>query len=300
MGTTWSVRAFAPSGSDMARFEAAIEALFAEIVAQMSPWEPGSLLNRFNDLPPNAQLELPTHFAAVLDGALKVAEETDGAFDPTLGALVDLWGFGAKPPARLPPLDVELNKARDCIGWRKLVRDGALLLQPGGMRLDLNGVAKGYAVDQVLALAKNAALPACLVEIGGELSGYGVKPDGEPWWVELEQPPGASFERTLAALYNLAIATSGDYRRHAFVEDRIITHTLSPETGRPIANGVASVAVLHPSCMYADAYATALTVMGAERALTFANAIQLPALIATHQNTSIAECISNAASEMLG
>ncbi|HVK80577.1 MAG TPA: FAD:protein FMN transferase [Verrucomicrobiae bacterium] len=300
MGTTWSVRAFAPPGFNTPRFQADIEALFADIIAQMSPWAPNSLINHFNNLPTGAWLALPAHFNAVLDGALQIAEQSNGAFDPTLGALVDLWGFGATPPAHLPPTDHELNTAHAHVGWQKLTRDGARLRQPGGLRLDLNGVAKGYTVDQVIALAKNASLPACLVEIGGELSGYGVKPDGQPWWVELEQPPGANFERTIAALYNLAIATSGDYRRTAQVGDRIISHTLSPTSGQPIDNNVASVAVLHPSCMYADAYASVLTVLGAEKAIAFANTIKLPTLIAVRTESAIVEHVSEAAAAMLG
>ena len=300
MGTNWSVRAFVPVGFNTQRLDADIETLFADIVAQMSLWANGSAINRFNDLPAGAWLELPGRFNAVLDAALEVAAQTDGAFDPTLGALVDVWGFGAKPPARDFPNEEELRLARANAGWCKLTRDGAKLLQPGGLRLDLNGVAKGYAVDQVLALAKLAALPSCLVEIGGELSGFGVKPGGQPWWVELEQPPGAVAARTLAALFDLSIATSGDYRRRAIIAGRTISHTISPETGAPIENDIASVTVLHRSCMYADAYASALTVMGVTPAIAFANAHGLPALILRRTPNGFEESVSEAAAAMLG
>lgn len=300
MGTSWSLRAFAPTGFSTQRLEADIDTLFADIIAQMSPWAYGSSINRFNDLPAGAWLELPAHFNAVLDAALEVAAQTDGAFDPTLGALVDLWGFGARKPARDVPSEEELRQARANAGWRKLTRDGAKLRQPGGLRLDLNGVAKGYAVDQVAALAKRASLPSCLVEIGGELSSYGVKPGGQPWWVELEQPPGAEKQRTLAALFDLSIATSGDYRRNAIVAGRAISHTISPETGAPIDTEIASVTVLHRSCMHADAYASALTVMGAARGIAFANSHTLPAFILKRTPEGFEESVSAAAAAMLG
>lgn len=292
MGTTWSVRAFAPAGFPASRFMADIEALFADIIQQMSPWAPGSVINQFNDLPAGAWLELPAHFNTVVDCALEVAAQCDGAFDPTLGALVDLWGFGAFPSQREVPTDEDVSVALSRAGWRRLVRDGAKLLQPGGLRLDLNGVAKGYAVDQVIALAKHACLPACLVDIGGELSGYGVKPDAQPWWVELEQPPGADTPRTLVALFDHTIATSGDYRRNTIVHGQILSHTISSLTGRPIENGVTSLSVLHKSCMWADAYASAITVLGAERGMQFADALDICATIATHDAAGVREALS--------
>jgi FAD:protein FMN transferase len=292
MGTTWSVRAFAPAGFPASRFMADIEALFADIIEQMSPWAPGSVINQFNDLPAGAWLELPAHFNTVLDCALKVAAQSDGAFDPTLAALIDLWGFGAQTPAREQPTDDEIATALSQSGWRKLQRDAAKLRQPCGLRLDLNGVAKGYAVDQLTALAKRAGLPSCLAEIGGELSGYGVKPDGQPWWVELEQPPGADTPRTLVALFDHTIATSGDYRRNTVVHGQVLSHTISPLTGRPIENGVASVSVLHKSCMWADAYASAITVLGAERGMQFADALDICATIVTHDAAGVREALS--------
>jgi thiamine biosynthesis lipoprotein len=299
MGTTWRVRAFASAGFPASSFRADIEALFADIIQQMSPWASGSVINRFKELPAGTWLALPAHFNAVLDCALEVAAQSDGAFDPTLGALVDIWGFGAQAPAREQPTDDEIATALSQSGWRQLQRDAAKLRQPGGLRLDLNGVAKGYAVDQVIALAKHAGLPACLVEIGGELRGYGVKPDGQPWWVELEQPPGAHTSRTLVALFDIAIATSGDYRRNAVVDGDMISHTISPLTGRPVNNRVASISVLHTSCMQADAYASAITALGVESGLALAHAHDLAAFTLTRTSTGFSEAMSAAAEQML-
>lgn len=299
MGTNWTLRAFAPPGFNADRLNSDIQALFAGIIAQMSPWVADSGINRFNNLTAGGWFDLPEHFAAVIDGALAVAERSNGAFDPSLGALVDLSGFGAQPLAHETPSAEVLHEALICAGWRKLERDGARLRQPGGLRLDLNGVAKGYAVDQAIAIAKRASLPACLIEIGGELSGYGVKPDGQPWWVELERPDGANTARTLAALFDLSIATSGDYRRYVFVDEVRISHTLSPATGRPLVNNVASVSVLHASCMQADAYATALQVLGPIEGMALADALGLAALMTVRDGPLLTEHISRAAVDLM-
>jgi thiamine biosynthesis lipoprotein len=296
MGTSWSVHGFAAPHFDGARFERDIEALFADIIAQMSPWAPGSLINRFNDLAAGESLELHPHFAAVLECALEIAAQTQGAFDPTLGALVDLWGFGAAPPAHAAPMHEAIASALNASGWRKLRRDGGRLVQPGGLRLDLNGIAKGYAVDQLADLAARAGLLSYLVEIGGELKGAGVKPDGQPWWVELESPhTDGAQPRTLVALHNLAVASSGDYRRFAIVEDARISHTISPIDGRPIATDVAAVSVLHTSCMHADAYATALQVLGPTAAIDLADALNLAVLLVTRTPEGYVETLSREA-----
>lgn len=300
MGTTWRLRAFASQGFDAPRFKADLNALFDDFIAQMSLWALGSAINRFNDLPADAWLDLPVRFQAVLARALAVAEETDGAFDPTIGALVDLWGFGARSIVTETPDLSALDRAKQAAGWRAIERDGsARIRQPGGVRLDLNGIAKGHAVDEASLLATRAGLSSHLMEIGGELRGVGVKPDGEPWWVDIEQPPNSTSARTVAALYNLAIATSGDYRRNAIVDGQSISHTLAPETGRPLTNGVASVTVVHASCMQADAYATALQVLGPERGIAFADAKQIAALMLVRKDGGFSEYISAAAERML-
>jgi thiamine biosynthesis lipoprotein len=138
--------------------------------------------------------------------------------------------------------------------------------QPGGARLDLSAIAKGYAVDSVAQRLASEGLVSYLVEIGGELRGRGVKPDGQPWWVSVEPPPGCPLQVT-SALSGWAIATSGDYRRFFEHGGRRYAHTLDPRTGRPLDDPPASVSVLHAECMAADAWSTALMVLGAGRGL---------------------------------
>jgi thiamine biosynthesis lipoprotein len=266
----------------------------------MSGWEPDSDLSRFNRAPAGTWQALPEEFFAVLDCALAVAVESDGAFDPCIGRLVDLWGFGPQPgPAGGPPGADLLAAARGGTDWRKLRLDvpGRRVLQPGGASLDLAGIAKGYAVDLVAEHLAAAGVSAFLVEIGGELRGHGVKPDGMPWWVELETPPGeelpgAEDEEPVAALHGLAVATSGNYRRYFRHGGRHYGHTLDPRTGWPVSERLASVTVLHPSCMRADALATALSVLGPEAGLEHARRHGIAALFLTREAGRLREHMS--------
>ena len=136
------------------------------------------------------------------------------------------------------------------------------MIQPGGLSLDLSGIAKGYAVDVLADLLTGFDIFHALVEIGGELVGRGVRPDGEPWWVDLEDPPGVVLPRLRIALHGVAVATSGNYRRGA--------HTLDPHSGQSADNGIRSVSVIHRTALEADAWATALTVLGPERGMDLA------------------------------
>jgi thiamine biosynthesis lipoprotein len=300
MGTTWSVRLIAPPTTDAQALTAMAQRVLDEVVRQMSPWDPLSDLSRFNRAAASGWTALPPAFALVLRAALEIAERTDGAFDPTLGALVDLWGFGPRPFSGAPPRAQDIADAREAAGWRRVTLDGDSLFQPGGLRLDLNGIAKGFAVDQVAAALDRAGVRSYLVEVGGELRGTGAKPDGQPWWVELERPPTANDGlRTLVALHGLSVATSGDYRRFFEHGGRRYAHTLDPATAAPVANPTVSVAVLDASCMRADAYATALTVMAPDAALGFATEHGLAAMILAHGPTGLEERLSPALSAML-
>jgi FAD:protein FMN transferase len=270
LGTSWTVRAVGDP-ADGPRLTAAVREEIARVDEQMSHWRPDSALSRFNAADTGEAHALPGPFAGVLAYALSLAQETDGAFDPTLGALVNLWGFGPPGPRADVPTDADIQTARAAGGWRRFQQDGdARWIQPGGLRLDLSGVAKGFAVDAVSERLTAEDASHHLVEIGGELRGHGIKPDGRPWWVELEQPPGLDAPRMLAALHGLSVATSGDQVRVFEHDGRAFSHTLDGRTGRPVDNGVASVTVLHASAMQADALASALTVMGPAVGMAYA------------------------------
>lgn len=263
MGTFWRVRMALPHRVDQAIVRAAIEARLADIVAQMSHWEPSSVLSAFNRSAPGSWTSLPADFSCVIACGLAIAERSDGAFDPAIGRLTDAWGLGPRKVA-VPPSPADIAEARRHSGWNRLAYDhkAERLRQPGGVWLDLSGIAKGHAVDAVAdLLARNGVFHA-MVEIGGECVGRGMRPDGDPWWVEAETPDGFTLPPLRIALHQLAIATSGDYFAGA--------HTIDPATGRPAIHATTSVSVLHESCMMADAWASALLVLPPDAAMAVA------------------------------
>ncbi|MBW8756872.1 MAG: FAD:protein FMN transferase [Burkholderiales bacterium] len=279
MGTTWRVHLVAAPALRREPVRLAIQSALDEVVAQMSSWEPDSDLGRFNRAAAGSWHALPAHFHAVLACAREVAERSAGAFDPTAGALVDAWGFGPAPRHGVPDAAM-LSDARRAAGWHRLDIDPArrALRQPGGLALDLSAIAKGFGVDLVAHRLQALGIADHLVDVGGELRGAGVKPDGQPWWVELEQPDGdRGGERTLLALHDLSVATSGDYRRWFEHEGTRYSHTIDPRDGRPIRHGLASVTVIHADCMHADAWSTALNVLGPDPAVALADRLGLAA-----------------------
>jgi thiamine biosynthesis lipoprotein len=291
MGTAWSLQWVAPA-LPLVDVRREVEAILGKIVAQMSPWEPGSDLSRFNRAPAGRWQELPTEFAAVLDYALQLAEESGGAFDPTIAGLVEAWGFGPGGARAVPPPAERLALPQ---GWHRLAatREGKRLMQPGGIEIDLCAVAKGYAVDCVTEHLLARDCRSFLVEIGGELRGEGVKPDGMPWWVGVEAPrrlgPEDAWFDTVVALNGLAAATSGGYRRCSGAGERRRHHIIDPRTGSPADNDVLAVTVLHPQCMYADALATALLVLGEAEGLAYASARDIAALLSVERGGRIAQ-----------
>jgi FAD:protein FMN transferase len=301
MGTSWSVRFVAPEASVLRPIEQAVEAVLGRVVAQMSQWEPGSDLTRFNRSVPGTWQHLPADFLHVLRAALDVAEKSGGAFDPAMGALTELWGFGAGGPVATPPSSDRIAEAL-ASGGRGQIELEPLLFRARRARaaaLDFSGIAKGYAVDAVAAALLAHGIHDFLVEIGGELRGAGVKPDGQPWWVELEAVPGSALSPLRVALHELSVATSGDYRRGFADDGRHYSHTLDPRTGAPLDNGVASVTVLHEQAMYADAWATALTVLGPDQGAALAAREGLAARLVVRTPDGFAEQLSPALQAML-
>ena len=304
MGTGWSARLMLPPGVEL-DLEAAFERELDLVVAQMSHWDPDSLLSRYNAAPAGSWHALPPAFYEVMAYALAVREQSGGAYDPAAGALVNLWGFG--PIARFDQAGFYAPDAQavaDALAHRararvELDRAGRRLLQPGGALLDLSAVAKGYAVDRLALCLERQGVHHYLVEIGGELRGAGVKGDGQPWWVEIEGVPDADGAarpgpQAVVALHGLAVATSGDYRRYFHQAGQRRSHTLDPRSGYPIAHSLASVTVLAPSCMQADALSTALTVLGPDAGMAWAETHGLAARFLLRRGGALAELTSPA------
>ena len=300
MGTSWCVKLVASSRADPHALHAGIQERLDRVVAQMSSWETDSDLSRYNRAAAGTWHRLPHEFFEVLSCALAIARDSEGAYDPTIGALVETWGFGASRQARAIPAEAGLSAARADAGWRRLLlrEETSSALQPGRVQLDLSAIAKGYGVDLVARHLRDIGIDAALIEVGGELYGYGRKPDGRAWQVLVEASPweGAddAFDPRVVALEGIAVATSGDHW-HAFEQQgRRYSHILDPRTGRPVAHAPAAVTVIAADAMRADAWATALTVMGEDAGYEFAQSRNLAARFVTHMAEGRAERMTDA------
>ncbi|WP_109809309.1 FAD:protein FMN transferase [Sphingosinithalassobacter portus] len=302
MGTQWSARIVVPPSGLPAATGRAITRSLDGVIAEMSHWDPASDIRRVNQDRHGGWQSVPPAFAHVLAAAIDVSERSKGAFDPAMGRLADLWGFGPSGPRTSVPDDVAIAEAMAASGVSAVEFDRARLRlrRTRPVHFDFSGIAKGYAVDALADALRTLGLTDFLVEIGGELIGEGIKPDGQPWWVALEQPPGITAPPIRIALHGVAVATSGDYVRGFDMAGRRYAHTLDPRTGRPITHGVVSVSVIHRECMLADAWATALTVLGPDAGMALATRQELAAHMLVRTGETISERVSPAFAQMLG
>jgi thiamine biosynthesis lipoprotein len=267
MGTIWSAQFAERHDADREAILADIQTELDLVIDQMSTWMPDSVISRYNSAPADTWHVLPEAFAEVLTAALELADATDGSYDPTVGPLVEAWGFGPAGARIEPPDRDTLAAARDRVGWYALhfERDTNRLWQPGGVQLDLSSIAEGYAVDRIGRALQRHGIHDYLVEIGGELRARGERPDGLPWRIAIEQPHADASPSLVLPLRDLAIATSGDYRKFFEFQGRRYSHTIDPHTGWPVDHGLAAVTVVASDCMVAGSTATALSVMGPDR-----------------------------------
>jgi thiamine biosynthesis lipoprotein len=293
MGTRWRVQLCAPQRAPLQTLHAGVQAQLDTVVAQMSTWKPESDISRYNRAPAGSWHALPNAFSTVLRCALEVAAASDGAYDPTVAPLVALWGFGADGGEdRRVPDDAAIANALARSGWRRIVFDveTGLVQQPGDAALDLSAIAKGFGVDAVADWLRGQGIAAALVDVGGELSGYGRKPDGECWRVLVEAAPDDDENEDapcVIALDGCAAATSGDHWHRFEADGRHYSHTLDPRNGRPVAQAPAAVTVIAADAMHADAWATALTVLGADAGHALAEAHGLAARFVVRTDGSI-------------
>lgn len=270
MGTRWSLRFDNPRMVALEEVRASVQDALDRVVSQMSTWERDSAISRFNRSEAGSRHTLEPEFNEVLACALGWAAASGGAIDPSIGTLVALWGFGAHADASpAPPSPAALARALDLVGWQRLALDASTrsVVQPGGVALDLSGIAKGFAVDHAADALRSVGLSDFLVEVGGELLAVGRRPGGGPWQVAVEAFHGLTLPVPLA---DMAVATSGDRWHVREHQGRRWSHTLDPRTGTPSNHELASVTVLHRSCMQADALATVLTVLGPQEGEAFA------------------------------
>lgn len=271
MGTTYRVVYLDGERRD---FKASIDSLLIVFNQSLSTYIPDSELSQFNRRD-SLIFGLP-YMLPVLKKSQEVYGRSSGAFDPTVGPLVNAWGFG--PEGATPKDSIDINQLLPLVGFDKISFDEEMVRksQPG-VYLDFSAIAKGYAVDVVASLLEERGISNMLVEIGGELVARGVNDKGEIWKVGINQPDQDDFTNELfsiVALDNKALATSGNYRNYYEIDSVRYSHTIDPRTGYPVQHGLLSATVVAPDCMTADAYATALMVMGTENAILLLNQLE--------------------------
>mgnify|MGYP005836509309 CR=1 FL=1 len=276
MGTSYLVKIadFSKQTHQPQTVQSKIDSVLILVNGQMSTYLPNSEISRFNRPDYEGAMFVSPAFMQVLCTARQIYDESHGAFDPTVGPLVNLWGFGPKGMIDRPPPQAAIDSVREFVGFDRveIIDDSTIAKQDARIELDLNAIAKGYGVDVVAELLSSLGYRHFLVEIGGEVVVRGLKGD-KKWRVGVDRPrfgavPGQDLE-TIIGISDAALATSGDYRNYFVSDDQTYSHTIDPLTGRPIVNGVASATVIAPNCMLADAMATAIMVMGAEKGLAW-------------------------------
>jgi thiamine biosynthesis lipoprotein len=277
MGTRWSALFFTDADFDPAPLSEALQAAVDEVDAQMSTWNPASDLMGLNAAPVGLWVKVPGQLAEVLRLGLGIGRASGGVFDIGLGDAVTAWGFG---PEAADPDRVRVAMAATRLPAHEAIEmRGDEVRKTAPVAIDLNGIAKGYGVDRLAGALRACGIEAGLVGIDGEMRAFGLRPDGEAWTIAVEAPDhDRRAPQSILALRDAAVATSGDYRHWVEVRGRRLSHTMDPGRGAPLPAPPASVTVVAPTCAEADAWATALMVLGPEKGAAMARDHGLDAL----------------------
>ena len=276
MGTTYQVKVahVTLSDKDVALLKMEVDSVLVEVNRQMSTYDPGSEISRFNDYSGTDPYRVSADFVNVVNESKAVYRQSNGAFEITIAPLVNLWGFGKKGPRFTPPSDSEIDAELKRVGSDLLetVNGSFLQKKKASVQVDLSAIAKGFGVDKVAAYLDLKSFADYMVEIGGEVVARGKNAKNDSWKIGIDSPgfgnlPGQDLKAILA-LDNVAVATSGDYRNYFEYEGQIFSHTIDPRTGKPVTHHLASATIIAKNCMEADALATTVMVMGREKGLT--------------------------------
>ena len=259
-----------------------VDAILQRITDQMSTYKPDSQLSQFNRFRGVEWFDVSTEVVAVIAIAQEVSSVSDGVFDVTVKPLVAAWGFGPDASS-LAPSEAQLALVANTVGYQYLeLRQSppALRKRIPELQVDLNGIAPGYAVDQISVALTRLGIDDYLVDVGGELRIAGHKAPGVKWRIAIETPEAAGAATDSAyELEATSLGTSGDYRNYYERDGQRFSHTIDPRTRRPIAHRLASVTVLAKDCAHADAFATVLNVLGPDDGFKFAQHNQLSTLM---------------------
>ncbi|WP_255487294.1 FAD:protein FMN transferase [Oceanospirillum sediminis] len=277
MGTTYNVTVvMKPEKEKIAALAEGMHQVLVDVDRKMSTYKPDSELSRFNKLLAGEALIVSADTGLVVQKALELSSDSDGAFDPTVGPLVNLWGFGPDLRPDRQPDEKALSEAFERVGYQavssRILGDGRYQLNKSkDIYLDLSAIAKGYGVDKVADYLMQQGYTAFLVEVGGEIRVNGLKPGNSRWRIAIEKPVSdGQVVQSVIGITDISVATSGSYRNYFEEDGQRFSHTIDPETGRPVTHKLASVTVLHEDCALADALATTLMVMGPEKGMAYA------------------------------
>ena len=286
MGTHYSVLLVDPSSQlQLDDLRAKLQQRLEQVDAIASTYRDSSELSRFNLNTSTEAIGVSAELCEMVSSALMISQDTDGAFDITVGPAVNLWGFGPDLRSNEPPPIEQLKLALASTGFWKLEANceyGTLRKSHSNIKVDLSGWAKGYAVDQLAQLLSDAGQDNYLVEIGGEIKARGTNAESMPFLIALENPNTKSAAApVMVNLSDSGIATSGNYRNFFTHNEVNFSHAIDPKTGRPVTHPQSAVTVVHPSTAYADAIATALLILGSKDGLALANQLGVAAYFAT-------------------
>ncbi|HET9863217.1 MAG TPA: FAD:protein FMN transferase [Steroidobacteraceae bacterium] len=293
MGSAWTVKIAGRLPAPRELLQAGVQARFEAVDQALSTYRQDSALSRFNADDRGEWLDVDAELAEVMGYGLGLAAASGGAYDVTVGPLVNLWGFGPDPAREQAPEAAAIGAARARVGYRQVEVDVAArrARKPAGVRIDLSSLGKGRGVDRVAGYLDSMGVTDYLIDLSGKLRARGRNGAGVPWRVAVEQPapddPGGT-PRTLpavVALRDASVATAGDYRRYFESGGHHYSHIIDPRTGYPVSHATVSATAMAPTCMAADALATVFMVMEPGAALRLADDQHVPALLISRERT---------------
>lgn len=304
MGTTYSVKLVPSAGMpSLPEISQKIEAELESVNAQMSTYRQTSELSRFNSQTSTDWIDVSPDTARVVQLAGEISEISSGAFDVTIGPLVNLWGFGAEDRPESVPDEEQIEQRRRRVGFQKLqarLKPPALRKSQADLYVDLSAIAKGHGVDRIAQVLDALQITNYFIEVGGEIRTRGTRQDGLPWRVGIERPDEKTRgdAQAILLLVDQALATSGDYRNFYERDGTRYAHTIDPRTGYPCQLEIASASAVADSCALADAIATTMMVVGVEQGLQLAEKNSWAVLLIARQDDQLVSSSSSRFAEL--